>query len=84
MDPLVALILVGIPLVWLVGLAGYAYVDAPNHGMDPRKWAAISFLIPFFGFFAYVFEREEQYYDPREDPYARGGYNFHEDGDDEG
>lgn len=78
MDPLLVAILVGIPLAWLVGFAAYAYHDAPNHGMNPRKWAAISFFVPLFGFFAYLFEREERYYDPEDDPYAGGGYNVHE------
>ncbi|EMA61518.1 hypothetical protein [Halorubrum lipolyticum] len=72
MQPLVAVILVGVPLVWLVAFAAYAYLDAPNHGMDRRKWALIAFFVPLFGFFAYVFERGELDYDPSEDPYAQG------------
>ena len=72
MQPSVAVILVGVPLLWLAGFAAYAYVDAPNHDMDPRKWALISFFVPLFGFFAYVFERGERDYDPSEDPYAQG------------
>ncbi|WP_200530229.1 hypothetical protein [Halorubrum sp. LN27] len=72
MDPLVAVILVGVPLAWLVAFAAYAYLDAPNHGMDRRKWALIAFFVPLFGFFAYVFERGERDYDPSEDPYAPG------------
>ena len=84
MEPLVAVILVGVPLAWLVGFAGYAYVDAPKHGMDPRKWALIAFVVPLFGFFAYLFEREERDYDPDTDPYAgdgddrSGGFAVHE------
>jgi hypothetical protein len=70
MDSLVAVILVGVPLAWLVAFAAYAYLDAPNHGMDRRKWALICFFVPLFGFFAYVFERGERDYDPSEDPYA--------------
>jgi len=72
MQPLVAVILVGVPLVWLLAFAAYAYLDAPNHGMDRRKWALIAFFVPLFGFFAYVFERSERDYDPSEDPYAQG------------
>ncbi len=72
MDPFLAVILIGLPLAWLVGFAAYAYLDAPNHGMNPKKWAAISFGIPLFGFFAYLFERAETDYDPEEDPYAQG------------
>jgi hypothetical protein len=84
MQPLVAVILVGVPLAWLVGFAAYAYLDAPNHGMDRRKWALICFFVPLFGFFAYVFERSERDYDPSEDPYAQGsdartaGFAVHE------
>ncbi|MEZ3163549.1 hypothetical protein ABNG03_07140 [Halorubrum sp. RMP-47] len=84
MQPLVAAILVGVPLLWLVGFAAYAYVDAPNYGMNPRKWALISFAVPLFGFFAYIFEREEQGYDVETDPYAggsderSGGFAVHE------
>ena len=76
MDAFLIAVLVGIPLAWLVGFAIYAYLDAPNHGMNPRKWAAISFFVPLFGFFAYLFEREERDYDPEEDPYATGETTF--------
>ena len=72
MDPFLAAILIGLPLAWLVGFAAYAYLDAPNYGMNPEKWAAISFFVPLFGFFAYLFERSETEYDPEEDPYAQG------------
>lgn len=72
MQPFVAVILVGVPLAWLVGFAAYAYLDAPNHGMNRRKWALICFFVPLFGLFAYVFERSELDYDPSEDPYAQG------------
>ena len=57
MQPLVAVILVGVPLAWLVGFAAYVYVDAPRHGMNRRKWALIAFVVPLFGLFAYLFER---------------------------
>ncbi len=78
MEPLVGAILIGLPALWLVGMAGYAYRDAARHGMNPKKWAAISLAVPFFGFSAYLFERDERDYDPREDPYARGPFNVHE------
>jgi hypothetical protein len=79
MDPFLAVILVGLPLAWLVAFAAYAYVDAPNHGMNPTKWAAISLVVPLFGFFAYLFEREERDYDPSDDPYAQGvAFEVHE------
>lgn len=72
MEPFLAVILIGLPLAWLAAFAAYAYLDAPKRGMNPRKWAAISFFVPLFGFFAYLFEREERDYDPEEDPYAQG------------
>ena len=72
MEPFLVIVLVGLPLAWLVGFATYAYIDAPNHGMNPKKWAAIAFFVPLFGFFAYLFERAETDYDPEEDPYAQG------------
>ncbi|WP_418283964.1 PLD nuclease N-terminal domain-containing protein [Halorubrum sp. DTA46] len=84
MQPLVAAILIGVPLAWLVGFAAYVYVDAPKRGMNRRKWTAIAFFVPLFGFFAYIFERDERDYDPEEDPYAGGtesreaGFAVHE------
>lgn len=84
MEPLVVAILIGVPLVWLVGFAAYVYVDAPQHGMDRQKWTALAFFVPLFGFFAYIFERGELDYDPADDPYAGGseqreaGFAVHE------
>lgn len=84
MDPLVFGILVGIPLCWLAAMAGYAYYDAPNHGMDPRKWAAISFVVPLFGFFTYIFEREERNRDPNDrEMFTDGPFEIHESRADE-
>ncbi|WP_418283042.1 PLD nuclease N-terminal domain-containing protein [Halorubrum sp. DTA98] len=76
MDAFLLAVLVGLPLAWLIGFAAYAYVDAPRHGMNPKKWAAIAFFVPLFGFFAYLFEREERSYDPDDDPYAAGETTF--------
>lgn len=76
MDAVLLVVLVGLPLAWLVGFATYAYVDAPNHGMNPKQWAAIAFFVPLFGFFAYLFEREEKEYDSEEDPFASGETTF--------
>ncbi|RAW44185.1 hypothetical protein DQW50_15650 [Halorubrum sp. 48-1-W] len=79
MEPFLAAILIGLPIAWLAAFAVYAYLDAPKHGMNPRKWAALSFFLPLFGFFAYLFEREERDYDPEEDPYAQGAtFAIHE------
>ena len=78
MDPgMIALLLAPILLLLLL-LAGYAYVDAPNYGMDPTKWALISFFIPFFGFFAYLFERDERKPGPDRDMFVDGVFEIHE------
>ena len=79
MDLLGIVILVGIPLFWLLAMAGYAYIDAPNHGMNQRKWAVISFCVPLFGFFAYLFEREETKRDPNDrDMFTDDPFEIHE------
>ena len=71
-------ILIGIPVFWHCAMAGFAYVDAPTHGMSPKKWAAISFLVPLFGFFAYLFEREERTRDPNDREMFTDGFEIHE------
>jgi hypothetical protein len=76
-------ILVGFPILALFSFAGYVYVDASNYGMDPKKWAAISFLIPFFGFFAYLFERDERTPHPDRDMFTDGLFEIHESRADE-
>lgn len=78
MDLWLIAVLVGLPVLLLLFLAGFAYVDAPNYGMDPRKWAAISFFIPFFGFFAYLFERGERTPGPDRDMFTDGVFEIHE------
>ena len=83
MDPLALSILVGVPLLWLFAMAAYAYVDAPRHGMNPRKWAAISFFVPLFGFFAYIFERDERNREPEPDLFADGPFEIHKSRADE-
>ena len=81
MSGLLLVVIVGIPLAWLAAMAAFAYYDAGRVGMNQRKWAAISFFVPFFGFFAYLFERSELSYDPETDPYAGGGYNLQDEND---
>lgn len=71
-------LLIGIPLFWLCAMAGYAYVDAPKHGMKPEKWAAVSFFVPLFGFFAYLFEREERNREPGDRDMFTDGFEIHE------
>lgn len=71
-------IIVGVPLFWHVVATVATFYDAGNVGMEPpRKWAAIVFLVPIFGFFLYLMERSELSYDPETDPYRRGEFNIH-------
>jgi hypothetical protein len=71
-------ILVSLPVVLLFLLALYAYLDAPEYGMNPYKWALISFFVPLFGFFAYLFEREERTPDPdRDEMFVDGPFEIH-------
>ncbi|WP_126663708.1 hypothetical protein [Haloterrigena salifodinae] len=75
--PLLAII-VGIPLAWHLGLTAVAYYDAGRVGLEPpKKWAAITFCIPLFGFFIYLFERSELSYEPDDDPYRGNNFNIH-------
>lgn len=78
MSSVLLFILVGIPIAIHLLLVGVAYFDAKSIDMNARKWALITLLVPVFGFFTYLFERSERSYDPETDPYAGGGYNFHE------
>ncbi|WP_247003796.1 PLD nuclease N-terminal domain-containing protein [Halosolutus gelatinilyticus] len=69
---------VGVPLAWHLGLTAFTYYDAARVGLKPReKWAAITFCVPVFGFFAYLFERSELSYDPESDPYRGNNFNIH-------
>ncbi|MFD1565544.1 hypothetical protein ACFR99_18580 [Haloarchaeobius amylolyticus] len=78
MERLLLAVLVGIPLVWHLGLTGVAYYDAGRVGLEPpKKWAAITFFIPVIGFFIYLFERSELSYDPETDPYRGHNVNIH-------
>ena len=71
-------IIVGIPLLWHLVLTAVAYYDAGRVGLEPpEKWAAITFCIPLFGFFIYLFERSELDYDPDDDPYRGNTVNIH-------
>jgi hypothetical protein len=78
-EPVVVLNL-GLILMALIGVSGYTYLDAPEYDMNPRKWAAISFFVPLFGFFAYLFERDERKSDPEHDPeemFVDGPFKIH-------
>ena len=78
MSTLGTALVVGIPVLWHIAFAGFAYHDAPAHGLSSRKWGLIVLAIPILGLFAYLFERSEYYYDPESDPYRDGGINVHE------
>jgi len=71
---------VGLLAFALLLMAAYAYRDAPKHDMDPTKWATVSFFVPLFGFFAYIFEREERMPDPeqdRDEMFVDGAFEIH-------
>ncbi len=79
---LLAPLALGVVIVLILLLAAaWVYIDAPNHEMSPMKWAAIAFFIPFFGFFAYIFEREERMPNPdaerREEHFVDGAFEVH-------
>ncbi|APW96738.1 hypothetical protein CHINAEXTREME_02630 [Halobiforma lacisalsi AJ5] len=78
MSRLLLAVIVGIPAAWHLGLTAFTYYDAGRVGLEPQaKWAAITFLIPLFGFFIYLFERSELSYDPETDPYRGKNFNIH-------
>jgi hypothetical protein len=72
-------VIFGFPLLVLAAAAAFAYHDAPNYGMNPRKWAAVSLFVPVFGFFAYLFEREERIPETndREEMFVDGPFQVH-------
>lgn len=79
MDAVLIGVLVSFPVLILALLATYVYFDAPKHDMHPQKWAVISFFIPFFGFFAYLFERDERTVDTtdRDEMFVDGPFEIH-------
>lgn len=77
MEALLLAVIIGIPLAWHVALTAFAYWDAGRVGMNRRKWALVVFAVPLFGFFAYLFERSELFYDPEDDPYRGHEINIH-------
>ncbi len=84
MDLGVILLVGWFPVLLLIVAAGYVYMDAPNYGMNPKKWAAIALFVPFFGFFAYIFERGEKSPDTDRDMFEQGRvFEIHESRADE-
>ncbi|WP_255169103.1 hypothetical protein [Natrononativus amylolyticus] len=77
MDTVLLAVIVGIPLLWHVGLTAFVYWDTGRVPLERRKWTAITAAVPLFGFFMYLFERSELFYDPDEDPYRGHGINVH-------
>ncbi len=81
MELLAPLALAVVVVLILLLAATWVYIDAPNHEMSPLKWAAITFFIPFFGFFAYIFEREERMPNPdaerRDEHFVDGAFEVH-------
>lgn len=71
------------PLLVLTVCAIFAYIDAPDHGMNRRKWALICFCIPLFGFFAYILERAERNRTEKdeeaEEMFVDGPFRIHRD-----
>jgi hypothetical protein len=74
------IVVLGVMLTAHLMVSIYAYLDAPDHGMESRRWGMISFIVPMFGFFAYLFEKEERTKDPsdREDQFSDGVFEVHE------
>ncbi|RQG97390.1 PLD nuclease N-terminal domain-containing protein [Natrarchaeobius oligotrophus] len=78
METILLAVIVGIPLAWHLALTAFTYYDAGKVGLEPpKKWAAIVFFVPIFGFFVYLFERSELSYDPETDPYRGHKVNVH-------
>ena len=79
MNLIVVAVLAGALTVHLT-LSMYAYLDAPEYGMDARKWGLVSLAVPLFGFFAYLFETEERLLDEsnREEMFSDGVFEVHE------
>lgn len=76
-DPLLALLIV-VPVGVQLLLAGAAYYDASDIGMDrPLKWAGIVGLVPIYGLIVYLLTRSELSYDPETDPYRDREYDIH-------
>lgn len=78
MDLGFVLLVLSFPVLVLVLLALWVYVDAPDQGMNRKKWAAVTLLVPLFGFFAYLLERAERKDELRDDMFAEGPFEIHE------
>ena len=77
MDRLWLAFLIGFPLIWHLALTIYVYQDAPSYGLNPTKWGLISLLIPLFGFFAYMFARDEKTMEEPTELFGDGPFEIH-------
>lgn len=78
MDLATILMVTWFPALLHLLVTGYVAVDAPKYGMNRRLWGAITVLVPIFGFFAYLFERDERTPDPDRDMFTDGVFEIHE------
>ncbi|MEF8936808.1 MAG: hypothetical protein V5A32_02540 [Halovenus sp.] len=67
-----------LPLLVHLLATGYVAIDAPKYGMNRRFWTVTAFLVPFFGLFAYLFERGERTPDPDRSMFEDGVFEIHE------
>lgn len=77
-------VIVGFPILWHLIFTGYAYTTAAQYGLSPRKWAAVTFCVPIFGLFAYLFTRDEVTTAVDEELFVEGPFEIHRSRADEG
>jgi len=75
---LVTFAIAGISLLLHLAAARYVYIDSERYEMNRQKWTGISLLIPFFGFFAYLFERDYRTREPDDRFVTTAGFEIHE------
>lgn len=78
MESILSAAIIGGAAVLHVAAARYVYVDSERYGMKQRKWTGVSILVPFFGFFAYLFERDYQTREPDDSFETAAGFEIHE------
>lgn len=87
MEVILAAVVLALLVFAHLSFVAYVYLDAAEYAMSQQKWAIITLLVPFFGLFAYVFERGERREDPaekrREEMFADGPFRVHKSRADE-
>ena len=78
MDLATIVLVTWFPLVVHLLVTGYVAVDAPKYGMSRGFWVAVTLIVPFFGLFAYLFERGERTPGPDRDMFVDGVFEIHE------